>query len=493
MRKKTLFVAVILILFITFLFFGAGISKVIGNAILDARAIFDTASLSLTILCNDSSIVPASGNLTFTEFCAYDTITEVIGADPGWEFNLGLYGGNYPPEWIEPEPIENETNDPIKYFELNTSTGSHEGGNYILYFNLSQNVLGSINPDNVSLFVYVTNWTELNTVVINGTSDPARFYSDLTHFSKFLIGEKPVVVTEEPPVYSPSPGGGGGGGSSTTKKNSSFSLDKDIIKVSMRQGDTKKEFIKIKNTDDVKLDIKVDLTGLEDFIIFPGGVGEYYFELEPGKEKTIQLIFSVSSDQKPETYFGKIVVNSGDLKSIITTILEVESVNAIFDVETHISERFREVPAGGILVAEVSLFNLERVGLTDVLVNYYIKDLEGNIILQEQETVGVETKVSYIKEFDIPIYLKTGDYLLYVSLDQDGIIASSSHAFKVVEINNLEWILSANGGLFFLIGTVILLLLAVLFMIHEHRKLNMLHKSIKKIGAKEMKKKKLIK
>jgi len=91
----------------------------------------------------------------------------------------------------------------------------------------------------------------------------------------FNVTSFSTYSAEETPASPGGEGGGGGTGAVVKEKVSAFTVDKDLIKVVLKQGETKKEFLEIENTGETALDITVDLRNLKEFIFFPGGVSDF--------------------------------------------------------------------------------------------------------------------------------------------------------------------------------------------------------------------------
>jgi len=299
---------------------------------------------------------------------------------------------------------------------------------------------------------------------------------NVTSFSAYSAEESPAA-----------PAAGGGGGVAVVKeKVSSFTVDKDLIKVVLKQGETKKEFLEIENTGETELDITIDLRNLKDFIFFPGGVSEYSFKLEAGEKQTLQLIFNIAKDQKPGVYPGKIVVRGDGLQTVVTTIIEVESEQPLFDIEVEILEEFKEVAAGGGLLVKITLYNPKGTGLVDVEVDYAIMDLDGKVIIKEHETVAVETKTSFIKRFTIPSSAKPGNYIFYAKVTYNGVVGSSSSLFEVVEKPHVET--PAQTEKYYYVVYIIIAIIAFfgIAMSYQHKKLKELTKFVKKVRAEDL-------
>jgi len=89
----------------------------------------------------------------------------------------------------------------------------------------------------------------------------------------------------------------------------------------------------------------------------------------------------------------------------------------LFDVKVRIIPKYKEVLAGNTLVAEITLYNVEGKGAKETKVTYYIKNLEGKVLRQEEETVAVKDKVTIVKELFLPKELEPKHtYLLLYAL-----------------------------------------------------------------------------
>jgi len=288
-------------------------------------------------------------------------------------------------------------------------------------------------------------------------------------------------------------GGGGGTGAVVKEKIPDFTVDKDLIKVVLKQGETQKEFLEIENTGETELDITIDLENLRDFVIFSGGVSEYSFKLKVGEKQIVQLIFDISKDQKPGIYPGKLIIKGDGLQTVVTTIIEIESEKPLFDIEVNILEEFKEVIAGEGLLAEITLYNPKGIRLADVDVEYIVKDIDGTIIINEHEAVAVETRTSFIKRFTIPSSLKPGSYIFYAKVTYNGVVGSSSSLFEVVEKPHVET--PAQTEKYYYVVYIIIAIITFfgISMSYQHKKLKEITESIKKVRAEDLIKAKKIK
>ena len=260
-------------------------------------------------------------------------------------------------------------------------------------------------------------------------------------------------------------GGGGGGGSGKAVFQDNFNINTDLIKIELLQGETKKQNLEIENIGSQTLDLTLNLEDIEDILIFPGGTSKFEFRLKPHEKQIVQLIFNAAKNHKPGVYPGKIIVSSQSFQKIITTIVEVESIKKIFDVNVNLLNK--EVIKGTNLIAEISLFNLgtekERV---DTQVEYGIKNLNGDIIQKDGVRIAVETQASFVEEIYIPTDLPDGRYVFYAEVHLGNEIGTASEIFKV--ITGKDEVLSLSSFYIYIYPPIIILLILFIFEYFKH-------------------------
>ncbi|MBI2134826.1 hypothetical protein HYU09_02470 [Candidatus Woesearchaeota archaeon] len=225
-------------------------------------------------------------------------------------------------------------------------------------------------------------------------------------------------------------GGGGGGGGGTAQTKSDFDIDKDTIKIVLRQGETKEEKFSIKNTGDTTLDITTYLDALKGLIVSPSSE-DTKSTLNPGEEQTINMVFGAGEDLQPDIYTGYIRVKSGSKEKTVNTIVEVDSAKPLFDVDVEVLPEYKSIFPGEDIFIEVSLFNVRGFGRVDVVLEYSIKDFEGNVAAKEEETVAVETEAKFVREMLAPSSLGPGTYVASVKVTFENSIGIGSDVFEV--------------------------------------------------------------
>lgn len=374
------------------------------NTGIHGGATSETVSLSLTISAEETNLsVPASGTIVPSNAYVLERVTQVTGLTQGWGVNVTLFGTGFPSSWTETQPNSNQIgNNIIEYMEIGMNA-STDGGSYRIYFNATSSQLAGVHPKNISLLVFDTAWTNLTTVVVNSNTDPRQFYGVTSHFSKFLIAQKPASSTEGSGESSGGSDSGSGGGSSGSGGGG-------------------------------------------------GGGGS------SGRKKAVE---EVEEDEEEE-------------EEIETPIKPIHKPSDLFDVSIEIPEKYREVLPGETVIGEISLINIEKIGLVSVQVEYQLQDREENILSNSSETKAVENEITYIKELELPEDIEPGDYIFFIQVDYEGDIATAGYPFKVLGeepfvggafAQRLKEHL-VNYSFYWIIGTavIILLTLAMLFL-----------------------------
>lgn len=262
------------------------------------------------------------------------------------------------------------------------------------------------------------------------------------------------IKGEEPPGNGNGGGGGGGGGRADLPKGK-LSVDRGLISASLKQGESGREQFAVENSGEVDLNIVLEST--LGFLSFIEGV----FVLRIGKSKIVFVDFAIPEDTEPGIYMGRIFVKGEGVGEEILVSVEVESRKPLFDVMVSIRDESLEVMPGEELVADVTLVNIDRIGVVNVSVDYAIENFEGNVIVEETELVAVETEKDFVKVFVIPENTEPGDYVLYVKATYEGRVGSASAAFGIVKRGfNLPW----------LILLIILLIVLILLLSRKKKK-----------------------
>ncbi|HLD97807.1 MAG TPA: hypothetical protein VI815_00615 [Candidatus Nanoarchaeia archaeon] len=248
---------------------------------------------------------------------------------------------------------------------------------------------------------------------------------NVSHFTTYSVEETPGATQTVTTTGGSS--GGGGGGSSVQNYNNNLVLSSNNLKVSLKQGETKREEITIKNQGATRVGIILFSKELDNFI----KISERDLNLAPGEEKTVYFDFIAAENSIPNLYIGSIVIKGTGIERKIPLAIQVNSKKSLFDVKIEIPKKFISVEPGDEVLATIKIFNLGEISKVDAKINYFIKDSEGRIIVSDEETIAVETQASFVKELKLPEDINLGDYIFEIETTYNNEIAGASTWFSV--------------------------------------------------------------
>lgn len=218
-----------------------------------------------------------------------------------------------------------------------------------------------------------------------------------------------------------------------------FKVDQLLVKVLIKSNESFKSPLNIMDISDKEIPITLEPKYLSDI----ASLSENSFTLKPGQTKTVYIDFRSLIEEKniahaPGAYIGALLVGSDTSSILIPMIVEVETKEVLFDTNLEISAKGKEIPLGSYSNVQVALFNLKRIGLTNVGMDYFVKDIMGNIIMTESETVVVETQATFTKTIDIPKNLNPGNYVFVAQARYGDSIGISTLLFKVPQPEEKE-------------------------------------------------------
>ncbi|MBC8444370.1 hypothetical protein H8D83_02170 [Candidatus Woesearchaeota archaeon] len=288
--------------------------------------------------------------------------------------------------------------------------------------------------DNTGLFDINESNGEINFTAVSG--DVGEYginisvYDDSGCSNNFSSGilSLSVVGEEEEDVPTPSSGGG-----RRVIVLPGFLLDQDSLKVLLKVGDTAEKSVKITNTGDTVLDISIIFSGLEGFV----DVSETEFGLDVGESKSVVFYFNALSGVAG-VYSGEIFFISDSLEISLPVMIEVEERGIVLDLRLNIPEKLRQLKKGEDVSAKVALFNLGGTDAINVFVKYIVKNIDGEELVSEEETIGITEGTSFIKKMNLPEDIGYGDYVFYAEANYKDNKAVSGSLFEVVSIKHVE-------------------------------------------------------
>ncbi len=306
---------------------------------------------------------------------------------------------------------------------------------------------------------------------------------NVTHFTSYSAEETPDSGDSGSSGSSGGASGGGGGGSggggsgggglsigdsAETKKLTDFSVSRNLVKVSLQPDSNAKETLKIENTGEKALELQITVKNIENFLSLP--TDELVsFRLEPGEKKELHLNFNAPYNQQPGIYTGKVLVISEGMQKIIDVIIEVESIAPIFDIDVEVLPQYQKVFPGDEVIAEIKVFNLRGSGRVDISVDYSIWDIDGESIVEEHETVAVDTQTSLTRSIRLPTNSNPGSYIFYTKVAYDGTVGSASDIFEIIERPKFNVLSSGLFNTTLIAVGIIFILIIFFFILHMER------------------------
>jgi hypothetical protein len=266
-------------------------------------------------------------------------------------------------------------------------------------------------------------------------------------------------------------GGGGGGAPYAVPSTPTFTLSTNSLKAFLKQGEIVTQTITVTNigTQAASMSVSNGLGAL-------ARLSDTSFNLNPGESKTITIDFIARNDTTPDLYLGSFIFTSNGASLPVFAALEIESSNPLLDVAINLPDT--QIAPGETMLAGISLYNLGST-FGDVALNYIVEDDSGNVILNQSDTVAIQTQSSFIKSLLIPANAPLGHYILYVKASYIGKIASASTGFDIVTVSPKEKIY-----IIIIIGLVVLITGFIGFMIIKRMKKR--SKQIKRVGLEDL-------
>lgn len=246
------------------------------------------------------------------------------------------------------------------------------------------------------------------------------------------------TVTEEtqPPTGNGGSSGGGGGGAISPL--TAFDLEKNLLKIDLTQGDSKTDFIKIKNIGSSKIVVSIDTQDIEKFAL----IQEKNITLESGETKEISVHFFSLASQIPGIYSGKIVFTSGNFRESTVAIIEVKAKEALFDINLEVLSNYKLTTSGKRISTVIDLSNIGLSGTSvDVELSLSLTDVnKENIYKLSHETLAVKDTLSVTRKIDLPSNLEPGVYLLVGEISYKNLTASSYDTIEIKEKEQLPFL-----------------------------------------------------
>lgn len=260
-------------------------------------------------------------------------------------------------------------------------------------------------------------------------------------------------------VDTPAPSvGGGGGGAGPSGPSYGFNIDNDLLKVTIKQGETVRKVIKVTNIGNNVITIdKIQPEGVEHLM----AISQKSFTLSPGQTKEILIDIFAKEDEVPDAYIGRILISGAGIEKVVNVIIEVKARAPLFDVTTQLAKT-RYLP-GENIVAEITVINMGDLEEIDIELYYAIKDFEDNILASRIESLAIGNELTITRQLNIPNEVEFGTYVFYVRANYEDVFAAASETFEVEETVFAP--IFEEGNLIYVIIIVVLILIIIIFIV----------------------------
>jgi hypothetical protein len=332
-------------------------------------------------------------------------------------------------EVITGEASQNPTNvsvfvlpgPPVIYIYSPESTTYYDTNvllNYTIKNEINSSWYNIDNGNNNSL----SNFTN-NTLTFTTSLGTHTLYLYANNSNGTTMSQVTFTVAQQTSSSSGSSGGSSGGGSLIY----SFDIDRELIEVSMLQGESKSQTITITNTGTAKLNMKINPLNTN-LVELPTSS----IELNPNEEKQVEIQFLANTE--PGIYPGKIQITAGAILKSLDYILEIKEPDSIFDISLKIPEKYKETNPGKNIQFSIDLTKIGVEEPTEADLILYLTDFDKNIISERiTEPLSISKDLSITRGFDLPVDIKKGTYLAVAEIYYNNLTASSYDTFDVVE------------------------------------------------------------
>ena len=243
------------------------------------------------------------------------------------------------------------------------------------------------------------------------------------------------------------PSGGGGGGGGIVTPNIEISPTEFDIELAVNTNIEKT--ITVKNLKNTVNTVGIRQSNLNNMILIP----EPTLVLNPGETKSFNVVFIALN--KTGIFTGKIIVGNKE----IPVSINVRTKLLLFDSNIVVLNKDYLIPRGDELKTEVTLIPLGDENRLDVTLNYVIKDYDGKVYLTKSETLLVDKRIDFKRNFDTGI-LPLGQYVVGLELVYPNGVATSSAHFEVV-----EKIFSLGSVVYYLIISILINAILIIILI----------------------------
>jgi len=238
------------------------------------------------------------------------------------------------------------------------------------------------------------------------------------------------------------------------------------FKIETLQGQNNIVIIKITNTGNQNINFTVKLKGLEEFYT---SISEEEFKLAEKESKSILIEVTPDKFLTPDIYFGEVIINGEGIIVRIPIVIQVNPLNANFDLKLQILNKNKKVLAGKEVIANITFENLEDIAAQKVTLYYAISDLAGNIIDSNQEELNFnQKKLTLLRNLTTLKENAPNEYIFYARAIIDNKVVLASDEFEIGERFNLAAFIKLN--LLYIIAFMLLVSILIFIIRYKRNK-----------------------
>ncbi len=161
-------------------------------------------------------------------------------------------------------------------------------------------------------------------------------------------------------------------------------------------------------------------------------------------------------------------------------VFSVFAVDPRIIVKVDIPENYEKISPGDSLIinSEVILLREDPNKIADVVLEYFIYDEKGSLVIKLVETKGLQLRLNTLKEIKLPPDTIEGTYTLDVKASYGKITTTSSDLFEIKRATQ------KIDNMYIIIAVILILFITALF--YEYKKFKYIEKMIKKIDERDL-------
>jgi hypothetical protein len=237
-----------------------------------------------------------------------------------------------------------------------------------------------------------------------------------------------------------------------------FELDSVMLKTVLKENGTFNTSIKVSNLGSEEVRIRLEKLDLDNLVFFEADEVKL-----PGNGNKILKVEINNRDNEKGIRAGGVFFFSEKTKRLLPILIETESEKVDFDGNLEIFPKTK-IFSGDKVNAELKIYDLTGKGISNLEINYFIRDFEGKILFEENENAAINGNIVVTKSFELPKEIKEGNYIFGAVIRNNGSVSTSSAVFKINCRNYFEDFFDGGVAIMSIVfGVIVLLFLAFIF------------------------------